>query len=324
MEDLAERLQADAVDIVCASPYRRGWVRGLDMMITALTRRYAYDLAVVALYSGRAFLWGEAVTRLLSFLRCPVILVLHGGNLPEFARRFPGRVRDCLGRAAVVIAPSAFLLEKMRPYCRELFLLPNPLELGWYPFEMRDNLRPRLMWLRSLHRIYNPLLALKVVALIKEEFPEVSLTMVGRDKGDGSLSALQQAAEELGVDDRLRLIGGILKREVPEVMAWGDIFINTTNIDNTPVSVMEAMACGLCIVSTAVGGIPYLLEHEKDALLVPPDDAEAMAGAVRRLLTEKELAARLSLNARRKVENFDWGKILPQWKQVLKTASKRK
>jgi glycosyltransferase involved in cell wall biosynthesis len=66
-----------------------------------------------------------------------------------------------------------------------------------------------------------------------------------------------------------------------------------------------------------VGGIPYLLDHERDALLVSPEDPEAMAAAVRRLLTEPGLAGRLSLNARAKVEGFDWSRILPRWNSLL-------
>jgi glycosyltransferase involved in cell wall biosynthesis len=81
------------------------------------------------------------------------------------------------------------------------------------------------------------------------------------------------------------------------------------------------MACGLCVVSTNVGGIPYLLEHEHDALLVPPDDAEAMAAAVTRLLTEPGLAERLSHNARQKAEQFDWSVILPQLENILITLT---
>jgi glycosyltransferase involved in cell wall biosynthesis len=100
-------------------------------------------------------------------------------------------------------------------------------------------------------------------------------------------------------------------------MSRGDIFLNTTNVDNTPISVLEAMACGLCVVSTNVGGIPYLLEHEHDALLVPPDDPAAVATAVRRLLTEPDLAEQLSRNARQKAEKFDWSIILPQWEALL-------
>jgi glycosyltransferase involved in cell wall biosynthesis len=77
------------------------------------------------------------------------------------------------------------------------------------------------------------------------------------------------------------------------------------------------MACGLCVVSTNVGGIPYLLEHEQDTLLVPSDDPAAMATAVRRLLTEPDLAERLSRNARQKAEQFDWSIVLPQWEALL-------
>ncbi len=84
-----------------------------------------------------------------------------------------------------------------------------------------------------------------------------------------------------------------------------------------PVSVLEAMGCGLCVVSTNVGGIPYLLEHEKDALLVPPGQADKMAAAVRRILTEPGFAEKLSRNARRKAEQFAWDAVLPKWENIL-------
>ncbi|MBA3257451.1 MAG: glycosyltransferase family 4 protein, partial [Pyrinomonadaceae bacterium] len=94
-----------------------------------------------------------------------------------------------------------------------------------------------------------------------------------------------------------------------------------TNVDNAPVSVLESMACGLCVVSTNVGGIPYLLKHEEDALLVPPDDAQAMAAAVRRIYSEPGLAERLSRKGRAKVEQFDWSAILPQWEALLSAVA---
>ena len=117
--------------------------------------------------------------------------------------------------------------------------------------------------------------------------------------------------------DRIAWPGGVPKADVPAWLSQGDIFLNTTNADNTPVSVLEALACGLCVVSTNVGGIPYLLEHEEDALLVPPNDLEAMAAAVRRVLTEPGLAERLSRNARKKAKGFDWSVVLPQWEELL-------
>jgi glycosyltransferase involved in cell wall biosynthesis len=141
--------------------------------------------------------------------------------------------------------------------------------------------------------------------------------MVGPDKRDGSLERTRQKAVEFGVINRISFPGPVPKLDVPLWMNRGDIFVNTANIDNTPTSVLEAMACGLCVVSTNVGGIPYLLDDQSDALIVPPDDAPAMAAAVRRILTEPGLAARLSSNARRKVEQFDWSRILPQWEGLL-------
>jgi glycosyltransferase involved in cell wall biosynthesis len=182
---------------------------------------------------------------------------------------------------------------------------------------LRTRPRPRLVWLRAFHETYNPRLAPQVVALLAREFPETRLTMFGPDKGDGSQGATLRLAAELGVADRITMPGKVAKSAVASCLNTGDIFLNTTNIDNTPVSVLEAMACGLCVVSTNVGGIPYLLEHEGDALLVPPDDPQEMAAAVRRVLTEQHLAARLSRRARQTAEQFDWSEVLPQWETLL-------
>jgi glycosyltransferase involved in cell wall biosynthesis len=207
----------------------------------------------------------------------------------------------------------------MRPYRPDLRLLPNALDLAQYPFSLRRSPRPRLVWLRAFHRIYNPTLAPKVIARLAREFPDVCLSMVGPDKGDGSLQATERLAAELGIAERIVWPGGVPKADVPAWLSQGDIFLNTANVDNTPVSILEAMACGLCVVSTNVGGIPYLLEHEKDALLVSPDDPDAMTAAVRRVLTEPALAERLSRNARRKAEQFNWATILPQWEDLLRS-----
>jgi glycosyltransferase involved in cell wall biosynthesis len=317
MEDLAERLRKAEYDLVTTSPYRSGWVRGAHMVAMAIIRRRDYKVTVVDLYSGRAFLWAEGVCRALRMIGKTYVLTLRGGNLPTFAKRRSGRVRRLLRSAAAVTTPSHYLLEQMKPYGDSLRLLPNPLDLNVYPFRLRERPQCTLTWLRAFHATYNPWLAPRVVALLAQDFSDVHLTMVGPDKGDGSLQRTMQVALELSVTDRVAFPGGVFKTEVPHWLNKADIFLNTTNVDNTPISVLEAMACGLCVVSTNAGGIPYLLEHEHDALLVPPDDPEAMAAAVRRLLTEPGLADRISRNARQKVEQFDWSIILPQWETLL-------
>jgi glycosyltransferase involved in cell wall biosynthesis len=175
-----------------------------------------------------------------------------------------------------------------------------------------------------LAHIYNPSLAVKTLALLTPEFPSTRLDLIGPDKGDGSLKKVIDLADRLGVQNHLRVVGGIPKSDVPRWLNEGDISINTTNVDNMPVSVIEAMAAGLCVVSTEVGGIPYLLQHEEDALLVPPDNPEAMAAAVRRILNEPGLAERLSRNARKKSEHYEWSIILPEWEALLTSVAQER
>jgi len=96
-----------------------------------------------------------------------------------------------------------------------------------------------------------------------------------------------------------------------------DMFINTNHIDNAPVAVLEACAMGLPVVSTNVGGIPNLLTDGETALLVPDDDDCAMADAIRSLLNDPGLAARLSAQGRLLAERSSWEKVRPQWERIF-------
>jgi len=320
-DDLALRLRSRGWPVLTTSDRLFRPARLLDMLRTCWMRRKQYEVAIVDVYSGSAFLWAEAVCKLLRHLGKPYILTLHGGGLPSFASTQTRRVRRLLHNASAVTTPSRYLQTEMNPYRNDLQLLPNPLDVGIYQFRERTQAAPRLVWLRKFHRLYDPSLAPRVVALLQDGFPELQLTMSGPDKGDGSLAEARRTAVELSVANRVHFRGSVPAPEVPAQLESGDIFLNTTSVDNTPVSVLEAMACGLCIVSTNVGGIPYLLEHEQDSLLVPAGDPQAMAAAIRRILTEPALAGLLSANARRKAASFDWSKILPQWEHLLTSVA---
>lgn len=316
-EDLAVRLRklGWAVFTASATPGRVG--RLVDMVHTAWHHRRGYAVAQVDVFSGPAFFWAEVVCWILRRAGKPYVLTLHGGNLPSFAQRWPTRITHLLRSATVVTTPSAYLLQQMRAYRQDMCLLPNPIDLSRYKFRLRVQPRPHLIWLRAFHEIYNPALAPRVVQLLAAEFPDVRLLMVGPDKRDGSLRRTQKLAESLGVANRIRFSGGVHKEDVPRWLNKGDIFLNTTNIENAPVSVLEAMACGLCVVSTNAGGIPYFLEQEQDGMLVPCEDPDAMAAAVGRILTKPGLAEKISRNARCRAELSDWSSILPQWESLL-------
>ncbi len=141
--------------------------------------------------------------------------------------------------------------------------------------------------------------------------------MVGPDTGDWSAAQTRDEAQRLGVEDRVRIMGPVPKTEVPRVLEEGDIFLNTTNVDNAPMTVVEAMASGLCVVSTDAGGVPDLVENGQDALLVPKADPEAMAEAIRKILSDPGLAARLSRRARLNAAEYDYETVLSHWEELL-------
>ena len=323
-EELEDRLPALGWTPRLTSRRRARVARVADMLWTATLRRGEYDLAHLDVFSGDAFAWAEAAALVLDRLRRPWVATLRGGALPEFAAGRAERVRRLLSRARAVAAPSRYLQREMSAYRADIQVIPNGLDVARYPFRLRSAAAPRIVWLRAFHSMYRPTDAPLVLARLGAGIPNARLTMIGPDKGDGSLEATRRAAAELGVADRVEIVPGVPKAEVPERLSRADVFLNTTGVDNVPVSLLEALACGLCVVTTSAGGIPDLVRSEQTALLAPADDADALAAAVRRVVSEPGLAARLSANARLDAESFDWSNVLPLWDSFLRRALERR
>lgn len=319
-EELAPRLQSSGWTVYTTSSKLSKPARLVDMVTSAWRLRKHFDVAQVDVYSGRAFYWSEAVCGVLRHIQKPYVLTLHGGGLPEFARSNEARVRRLLNSAAAITAPSRYLQEKMSRYVSGAMVLPNGLQLSNYRWRERRALEPKLLWLRAFHEIYNPSMAVRVMARLKERVPGLRLAMVGADKGDSSKQRAEAAAQQLRVSDVVEMRNPVPKESVPQVMDAADVFINTSSIDNTPVSVLEAMASGLCVVSTDVGGMPYLVRAGETALLVPSNDDAAMALAIERLLKDQALARNVRQAARTQVERFDWPAVLAQWQQLFRSV----
>lgn len=322
-EDLSGRLAAIGWPVITVSRHRPRLRKLADMVSTAWRRRDDYAVAQIDVFSDAAFTWAEGVAYTARLAGKSYVLTLHGGNLPMFAARFPGRVRRLLSGAAAVTAPSEFLRAGMREYRDDIVVVPNALALEQYPYRERSELSANLVWVRAFHAVYNPSLLPRAVALIAGRISAISVVMAGPDKGDGALERTMDTARSLGVAHLFRFPGGVPKADVPSVIASGDIFVNTSDIDNTPVSVTEAMACGVPIVTTAVGGIPDLLHDDREALLVPRDDAPALAAAIERLLHEPGLGTRLARAARTRAVAFGWDAVLPTWEALLLDAVSR-
>jgi len=316
-EDLAERLQGAGWCILTTSRKTGRVARFVDMLGACWRWRGEYQAAQVDLFSGPAFFWALALGFLLGRLRKPFVLTLHGGNLPAFGRKWPRFMRSLLGSASKVTAPSGYLAEAFRPFRGNIEILPNAIDISAYPFRLRRKATPTIVWLRAFHRIYQPTLAVLALADLVGEFPDIRLIMAGPDKLDGSLQATKSLAVSLGVSDRIEYTGSVAKVKVPECINRGDIFLNTSAVDNHPVTLIEAMACGSCVVTTRPGGIPYLVEDRVNGILVAKDEGPALAEGVAGILRNPGVAEDLSRRARQSVEAFDWAAILPRWSSLL-------
>ncbi|MFP5287330.1 MAG: glycosyltransferase family 4 protein [Thermoanaerobaculia bacterium] len=304
-EVLAGLLARDGWEVRASSRRVNRWLRLTDVATSPWRWRGKVDVLVVMVFSGPAFRLVEAASAAAARLRMPMVLWLHGGGLVEFFSQHPDRVRRVLARGRATVAPSKFLAE---PFGARV--IPNVVDLDQYPYRHRAQVAPRLLWMRTFHEVYRPDLALEVL----ERLPGATLTMAGQDKG--LLAETRRRAEERGLD--VRFPGLLDARGKRREFAAHDVFLNTNRVDNAPVSVLEAAAFGLPVVSTDVGGIPHLLRDGEEALLVPEGDAEAMASAVRRLLDEPGLAGRLSAAGREVAERSSWPRVKPLWEELLR------
>jgi len=138
---------------------------------------------------------------------------------------------------------------------------------------------------------------LRAVEMLRARYPRVLVLFVGRDDAKGRL---QHEARELGVADQVCFLG--YHPRPREIVAACDIAILPSQFEGCPVALLEAMAEARPIVATHVGGIPELVRHEREALLIKPDDPRALAGALARLAEDEGMRKVLGLAARKRLE----------------------
>ncbi|PKP26357.1 MAG: glycosyl transferase family 1 [Bacteroidetes bacterium HGW-Bacteroidetes-2] len=297
-----------------ASNKKNKGLRLLDMCFSIIKYRNKIDIVLIDTYSTTNFYYAVTVAWWCRFFKIPYIPILHGGNLPYRLQKSKKLSNRLFQQAKVNVTPSGYLLQKFKDAgYSNLVLIPNSLELKNYVFKQRK-MAPAFLWVRSFSKIYNPLMALKVIDKIRKTYPEATLCMVGPDK-DGSLEQCKKWAIANNIP--VTFTGKLSKKDWLALSEDFTIFINTANFDNTPFTILEAMALGIPIVSTNVGGIPYLLEDRQTAILVNPEDAEAMTTAIKHLLQNEILAQTIAKTARKKVETFDWNEVKHLWKSVF-------
>jgi len=236
----------------------------------------------------------------------------RGGEARTYFSRSMSRVRPTLARASSVVVPSGYLLEVFRDFGFAAEVIPNIVNLErFHPArEQAAGDVCELVVTRNLESIYGIDTAIRAAALLLEQVPGLQLSIAG----SGPLQQeLEQLVRECGLEGHVTFLGRLEPEEVAGLYRRASIFLNPALVDNMPNSVLEALASGLPVVSTDVGGVPYIVEHEDTGLLVPPGDAQAMAVAVRRLLEDPELAQTLARRGLEQVKAYAWPVVRSQW-----------
>lgn len=315
LNDLGENLRKEGFDLKTASDKKNKILRLFEMVLLVVRNSREAEFVLIDTYSTSNFWYAYFISILCQILHLKYIPILHGGELPIRIKRSPSAAKTIFKNAFCSIAPSQYLFEffKNAGYSNIEFI-PNSINILEYPYKDRQEFEPNLLWVRAFAEIYNPMLALKVLQLLLKKFPDAQLTMVGPVK-DHSWEKCKKYALDHSLP--VKFTGKLQKKEWLELSQNSDIFINTTNIDNTPVSIIEAMALGIPVVSTRVGGLPFLLSDKENALLVPPNDPRSMALAVEEVILYAERSKEMVLKARLKAESFDWNLVRSRWLKIL-------
>jgi glycosyltransferase involved in cell wall biosynthesis len=334
---LAEGLRRDGWDVAFipinpAFPAALGWLRRIPYVRTLLNEalylpslRRLREADVIHVFS--ASYW--------SFLLAPVpamaagrrlgkrvVLHYHSGEAEDHLARWGRLVHPGLRLADEIVVPSQYLSGVFAGHGYRARVIPNVVDASSFRFRLRRPLRPRLLSTRNFEPHYRVENTLEAFALLRRRYPQATLTLAGY----GSLERrLRQQAAALG-EDGIRFQGRVDPREMPTLCDEADIFVNSSVVDNQPVSVLEAFAAGLPVVSTGTGDIAHMVRNGDTGLLVPADDPRAMAAAVTALLEDPDRGLQMAQRARMEAERYAWSHVRWAWAEAYsagETATRR-
>ena len=319
-EQLAALLAAEGcrVRIVQVNaPYRPAWIgrlrglRALFRLLPYLLRLWRetrdVDLVHVMANSGWAWHLFAAPAVWIARLRAtPAIVNYRGGEAEAFFARHFRFVRPTLERAAAVVVPSGFLRRVFDQRNVATEIVPNIVDLARFRPGVRRAGRVQVLVTRNLEDLYDIPTALRAFAKIRAVHPGATMSVAGSGP---RLEALQALARQIGIGDAVAFTGRVPNERIAALYADADVLLNPSLVDNMPISLLEAMASAVPIVSTDVGGIPFLVEDGRTALLIPPGDADAMAGAALRVIGDPLLRERMGAAALDAVGRYAWPQV---------------
>ena len=286
-----------------------------------LTKMRRYDVVHAFSPSYWAFLLGPVPALLVArAYGRGALLNYHSGEAEDHLMNW--RTAKPLAKLAHrIVVPSGYLRDVFARFGLEAEPIHNFVDASSLPFRQRDQLRPAFLSNRNFEPHYNVSCCLRAFAAVQQQVPSASLVVAGYGSQRKKLEELAQSLKLTNV----RFTGRVSPAEMANLLDDADILLNSPDIDNMPLSLIEAQAAGLPVVSTSTGGIPYIVKDGETGLLVPPGDDQAMARAALRLLREPGLAARLTSAARAScLEQFSWTAVEEAWLRVYRELARRR
>lgn len=323
---LARLLESEGIDVELVqtnAPYLPAFVgsiqglRALFRLLPYVARvwRLAGRTDVIHLMANSGWSWQlfAAPVIWIGWLRkTPVIVNYRGGEAREYLESSARWVKLSMARASRLIVPSGFLQQVFSEVGLTADVIPNIIDLETFSPALQPPAATvfTLVITRNLESIYGLDTAIHALALAREQVPGMQLKIAGSGP---QAAELKQLVEQLGLADRVTFLGRLERPEVVALYHSAHAMLNPSRVDNMPNSVLEALACGLPVISTNVGGVPYIVQDGETALLVPPDDPRQMAQALVRVYSDRALRARLSERGCREVRQYAWLEVRPRW-----------
>ncbi len=320
------------VDLVQTNaPYRPAW-SGRIPLVRAGFRLLPYLFALwraagrnsvfhVFANSGWAWHLCAAPAIVIAHLRgCSVIVNYRGGQADEFLASRPAFAVTLLRSAEALVTPSGFLKDVFAKYGLQASIISNIVDLKRFsprPWAV-ELVAPHCIVTRNFEPIYDIPTAIRAFALIRRRWPGATLTVAGTGP---DRAPCERLANELGIAASVGFVGRIDNDHIAALYASADVAINPSTVDNMPISILEAYASGVPVVTTGVGGIPYIAFHEKTALLVPPGEPEAMAAAVERVIEDRQFAERLVRAGLAEAKRYAWSEIRDHWLAIYRRVA---
>lgn len=300
--------------------YVRTIVTSLLYCCHLLARVPAYDVIHIFSASYFSFLLAPVPALVIAKL-CgkKTLLNYHSGEAEDHLRRWPS-ARSLIRLADRVIVPSGFLVDVFAKFDMRAEAVANIVDTTRYRFRARQPLRPVLLSNRNLEPLYNIACTLRAFQIVQLQRPDARLLVAGIGSERARLTALTSA---LGLRN-VKFLGRVEPERMPELCDQADIFINASDIDNMPNSIIEAFAAGLPVVTTDAGGIPYIVEDERTGLLVPRGDEGRLAAGVLKLLHDDTLAQELIRAAQAECRRYTWAAVRREWLRIYHALAQGK